>query len=83
MNQNTEVIVDFFPLFAERLTKTSVTAALRSLKCVKCEMSLVSTTLAEGERSAPETMDYEWGRLMSWGFSSVLVQGPGTGRLYC
>lgn len=83
MNQNTEVSVYFFLLFAEKLKKTFVAAALWSLKPIKCEVSLVSTTLAEGERSAIGTMDYEWGRLMSRGLSSGLLQGPGTDGLYC
>lgn len=42
LNQNTEVTVAFF-LFAERLTKTSVTAALSSLKCIKCVVFMVTS----------------------------------------
>lgn len=43
LNQNTEVTVVGFFLFAERLTKTTITAALSSLKCTKCVVFMVSS----------------------------------------
>lgn len=42
LNQNTEVAVGFF-LFAERLTKPSITAELPGLRCIKCVVFMESS----------------------------------------